>query len=74
MYQLVPRVPGFLGCPVSPVRRNMESNHKRHVVNSVEEIKFKFKFKFIYSHLYNYNTFLTTIRKKEEVKTELTIH
>ena len=33
----------------------------------------KFKFKFIYSHLFNYNT--TTIRKKkEEVKTELTIH
>ena len=33
----------------------------------------KVKFKFIYSHLFNYNT--TTIRKKkEEVKTELTIH
>ena len=33
----------------------------------------KFKFKFIYSHLFNYNT--TTVRKKkEEVKTELTIH
>ena len=32
----------------------------------------KFKFKFIYSHLFNYNT--TTIRKKEEVKTELTTH
>ena len=33
----------------------------------------KFKFKFICSHLFNYNT--TTIRKKkEEVKTELTIH
>ena len=39
MYQLVPRVPGFLGCPVSPVRRNTESNHKSHVVNSAEEIK-----------------------------------
>ena len=39
MYQLVPRVPGFLGCPVSPVRRNKESNHKSHVGNSVEEIK-----------------------------------
>ena len=32
----------------------------------------KFKFKLIYSHLFNYNT--TTKRKKEEVKTELTIH
>ena len=32
----------------------------------------KFKFKFIYSHLFNYNT--TTIKKKKEVKTELTIH
>ena len=39
MYQLVPRVPGFLGCPVSPVRRNTQSNHKGDVVNSVEEIK-----------------------------------
>ena len=39
MYQLVPRVPGFLGCPVSPVRRNKESNHRSHVGNSVEEIK-----------------------------------
>ena len=39
MFQLVPRVPGFLGCPVSLVRRNKESNHKSHVGNSVEEIK-----------------------------------
>ena len=39
MYQMVPRVPGFLGCPVYPVRRNKESNHKSHVGNSVEEIK-----------------------------------
>ena len=39
MYQLVPRVPGFLGFPVSPVHRNKESNHKSHVGNSVEEIK-----------------------------------
>ena len=31
----------------------------------------KLKFKFIYSHLLNYNA--TAIRKKEEVKTELTI-
>ena len=52
------------------MHRDKESNHKSHVVNSVEEIKFKFKF--IYSHLYSYNT--TTIRKKKEVKTELTIH
>ena len=66
MCQLVPRVQGFLGCPVSPVHREKESNHKRHVVNSVEAIKFKFKFRFIYLHLYNYNTI--TIRKKE-VKT-----
>ena len=36
---MVPRVPGFLGCPVSPVRRSTQSNHKSHVVNSVEEIK-----------------------------------
>ena len=36
---MVPRVPGFLGCPVSLVRRNTESNHKSHVGNSVEEIK-----------------------------------
>ena len=32
----------------------------------------RWKFKFIYSHLFNCNT--TTIRKKKEVKTELTIH
>ena len=34
---------------------------------------FKFNFKFIHSHLFNYNT-ITIREKKEEVKTELTIH
>ena len=36
---MVPQVPGFLGYPVCPVRRNKESNHKSHVGNSVDEIK-----------------------------------
>ena len=42
----------------------------RHYMTSAFILKFKFKF--INSHLIKYNT--TTIRKKEEVKTGLTIH
>ena len=48
----------------------MPSNN---ISNHGELRSFEFKFQFIYTQLFNYNT--TTIRKKkEEVKTELTVH
>ena len=68
-------------CPIKK-KQGGQWGYRGHVLNLLQDVQgfltsfhvilHKFKFKLIYSHLFNHNT--TTIRKKKEVKIQLTTH